>query len=650
MSDPLNRFYEFDQFRIDPEERVLLCNGTPVTLAPKVFDTLLALVERHGHIVEKDDLLQRLWPDTFVEENNLSQCISAIRKTLGDGRHEQRYVETVPRRGYRFTGAVREISSETELIQVSHTKVNLRIHEETETSEAIVPVPVMQRAGMRRAVLAAALVVLVFSAVFVTATMLRRGDSIAPSPLPIKTLAVLPLASGAGDDQFLGLSVADQLIAGFNQSLDINIRPTNSVHRYMAIQRDAATAGRELKTDAVFDGEAQKIGDRIVVTIRLISTSDGKVLWQAKQADELRNTSKLTTSLVDKAAREVFAVSASSLKSVLAKPGTTSPAAHEAYVKGRYYWNNRTAQGLHKSIGLFEQAITLDPNFALAHAGLADAYAFDRISWSKAEAAARKALELDGALGQAHATIGFVRWFWLWDWDEAAREYKLAIALSPDYATAHQWYGLFLASRHYPREAKAELQQALQLDPFSLPINADLAQVLYFMGDFDGAIQQCKQTLALDQNFVNAHLYLYQAYTMKGLYEEAVAEYFKLQEIIVRDPGFGQQEEKALRAAYAKNGIRGFWREKLRTEEPVADKIRDPYQRAQYFALLGEKEQALEALSVAINRRDQPALFTKVDPMLRSLFEDSRFDALLQQVDNVLQKDRVNRRTHTAGS
>lgn len=650
MNKTPKHFYEFEGFRIDVDERVLLRDGAPVTLPPKVFETLLALVERHGHIVEKEELIQKVWPETFVEENNLSQYISAIRKTLGDGRHQQRYIETVPRRGYRFTGAVREISGGAEeLIQASHTKMSLRIHEETDTSDAIVPVSVMQRTGIRRAFIAAAVVVLVFSAIFVTATILRRGNSVAASPLPIKTLAVLPLASGA-QHPFLGLSITDQLIAGFNQSLDINIRPTNSVYRYLSIQRDAATAGRELKTDAVFDGEAQKIGDRIVVTIRLLATSDGKVLWQAKQEDELKNTSKLTSALVDKAAREVFAVSASSLKSVLAKPNTTSTVAHEAYVEGRYHWNTRTAEGLHKSIASFERAITHDPNFALAHAALADAYAFDHLEWAKAEAAARKALELDGALGQAHATLGFVRWFWFWDWDEAEREYKLAIALSPDYATAHQWYGVYLASRDYPREAKAELQRAIELDPFSLPINADLAQVSYLMGDFDGAIQQCKQTLALDQNFVNAHIYLYQAYTMKGLYEEAVAEYFKMRQIIVRNPSFGRQEEKVLRAAYATSGIRGFWREKLRIDEPAPDNIRDPYQRAEYFALLGEKEQAFEALALAIKRRDHPALFIRVDPMLRSLIGDPRYDALMQQVDDLAQKDRMKRKTRPDGT
>lgn len=629
------RFYEFGEFRVDAIERVLLREGTPVTLPPKVFDTLLALVERNGHIVEKEELIRQLWPDTFVEENNLSQYISAIRKALGDGRHQQRYIETVPRRGYRFAGGVREVWEDREqLIGVSHTKMSLRIHEETDTSEAIVPLPVMQRAGIRRAVIAAAAVLLVFSAVFVTATMLRRADSVVASPLPIRTLAVLPLASGAGEDQFLGLSVADQLIAGFDQSLNINIRPANSVYKYMAIQRDAVAAGRELKADAVFDGEVQKIGDRIAVNIRLLATSDGKVLWQAKQEDELRNTSKLTTSLVDKAAREVFAVSASSLKSVLARQDTTSALAHKAYVQGRYHWNNRTAEGLHKSIGLFEQAITHDPNFALAHAGLADAYAFDHLSWSKAETAARKALELDSALGQAHATIGFVRWLWLWDWAEADREFKLAIALSPDYAVAHQWYGGYLASRHYLREARSELQRALELDPFSLPINADLAQVLYFTGDFDGAIEQGKRTLALDENFVNAHVYLYQAYTLKGMYDEAVSEYFKVRQILVRNPTFERQNEEALRIAYAANGIRGFWREKLRTDEPGPQAIKDPYQRAEYLALLDEKDDALTMLSEAIKRRDPSTIFAKVNPMFRSLYTSPRFAALTEQIDN----------------
>ena len=636
MNKPQKHFYEFERFRIDAGERVLLRDGAPIALPPKVFDTLLALVEHHGHIIEKDDLIKQLWPETFVEENNLSQYISAIRKTLGDGRHEQRFIETVPRRGYRFTGVVREAwGEEDQLIGMSHTKMSLKIHEETETESAVATQrSTWQRIRPRTKAVAATAAVVVLIGAFVAASRVRRANTALAAKANIKTLAVLPLKSGSGDDKFLGLSIADDLISRFDRSLSADVRPTSSTYRYFTAERDAVLAGRELKVDAVFDGEVQRSGERLAVSIRLLDTAEGKVLWQARYEDDLKNSFALRDSIVDKAAREVFAVPASSLKTVLAKRSTTNAAAHEAYVRGRYLWNKRTAEGLHQSITLFEKAIAHDPNYALAFAALADAYAFDHIGWPKAEATARKALALDQTLGQAHATVGFVRWFWLWDWSGADREYKLAIALNPNYATAHQWYGIYLASRYYLAEAKAEMQRALELDPFSLSINADLAQVLYFMGDFDGAIQQCQKTLALDQNFVNAHIYLYQAYTLKGQHDDAVAEYFKVQQISNGNPSFYPQHEKALRAAYAASGIRGFWHEKLNIETPFPKAIQDQYRRAEFYALFGDEEKAVDALSKAIEKRDPSTVFTRVNPMFRSLYDNPRFNVLINQIDN----------------
>jgi DNA-binding winged helix-turn-helix (wHTH) protein/TolB-like protein/Tfp pilus assembly protein PilF len=638
MSKPLKHFYEFDHFRIDVDERVLLRDGQPVALPPKVFDTLLAIVERSGHIVEKEELMRRLWPDTFVEENNLSKSVSALRKTLGEERREGRYIETVPRRGYRFAAKVREVwGEEEELVRMAHTRLSLRIQEETqaessaETATDFQPLP-RRRLERKPAIVLAITVLLAAVALFVGASRIRRHGSPALARPQIKTLAVLPLQTRSGDEQFLGLSIADDLIARFGKSLHARVRPTNAVYKYMGDGRDAVAAGRELKVDAVLAGEAQRVGERIQLALRLFSTSDGTALWEARFEDDFKNLFAVQESIVNRAAQEVFSVPASALKSVHAKGRTVSPEAHEAYVRGRYLWNNRTAEGLHQSITYFEKAITLDPAYALAFAGLADAYAFDNVQWTKAEATARKALELDPSLGQPHATIGFVRWFWLWDWFEAEREFKLAVALSPEYATAHQWYAVFLAARYYLIEAKLEMERALEIDPFSLPINADLGQILYFMGDFDAAIEQCRRALVLDSTFVNAHIYLYQAYTQKGMYDEAVAEYFRVQEILNGNPSFYPKHERALRAAYDAGGIRGFWKEKLKLEDPFAREVQDQYLRAEYHALLGEKEQALEALSRAAERRSPSVLFAKVNPVFRDLYGDQRFYALLKRV------------------
>lgn len=637
MTKPHNHFYEFGQFRIDPAERVLIRDGAPVTLPPKVFDTLLALVERHGHIVEKDELIQKLWPETFVEENNLSQYISAIRKSLGDGRQEQRYVETVPRRGYRFTGAVREIWDEQdELIKVSHTKMSLRIQEESETRDtidvSIAGPSLLQGVLQRRKIILALTGVLVALAAFVGANRLRKADSKVSAASQIKTLAVLPLKSGNGEEQFSGLSIADDLITRLGQSLDVKIRPTNAVYKYVGAERDAIAAGRELSVDAVLDGEAQKVGERVRIKLRLLRTRDGSLLWESEFDDDLKNRFAAQDSVVEKVASEIFSAPANSLKLLHGKRSTTSVAAHEAYVRGRYYWNSRAALDLHRSITCFEQAITHDPKYALAFAGLADAYAFDAVQSAKAEATARKALQLDPSLGQPHATIGFVRWFWLWDWKEADREFKLATALSPDYATARQWYALFLAARTYFVEARAEMQRALELDPFSLPINADLGQILYFTGDFDGAIAQCHRTLALNPDFVNARIYLHQAYTQKGMYDAAIAEYFKVQKILDGNLSFDPKNENALRAAYAARGMRGFWQEQLKLDRHKSEDDTDFYRQAEFHALLGEKEEAVRDLEQAVEARLPSVIFARVNPAFKDLHQNARFISLLERL------------------
>jgi len=494
-----------------------------------------------------------------------------------------------------------------------------------------------QKIAPRRAAILATTAALVLVAVVFAASKVGRKSTVPLGP-QIKSLAVLPLKTANSDDQFFGLSLSDQIINRFNQSLNIRTRPTSSIYKYMSGTASRGHAGGELQVDAVLDGEVTRTGDRIAIKTRLIRTSDGAVLWQTSGEDDLTNSQILCDAVVDKAAREVFALPASSLQRVLAKRNLAKPSAYEAYVKGRYYWNDRTAEGLHKATILLEQAITEDPNFALAHAALADAYAFDHLSWPKAEATARKALELDNELGQAHATIGFVHWFWLWDWTAADREFKLAIALSPHYATAHQWYASYLASRFYLLEARDEIRRALELDPFSLAINADLAQVLYLMGDPDAAIEQCQRTLTLDPNFVNGHIYLYQAYTLRQRYDEAVAEYFKVQEILNGNPSFYPQHEQALRTAYAAGGIRGFWREKLRIEDPFPKRAHDPYLRAEFHALLGEKDEAVDALSTAMEQRSPTLVFARVNPFFKTLYDNPRYNRLMERLDKWAEK------------
>lgn len=375
MDKRSKRFYEFDSFRIDLEERQLLRESRPVLLTPKVFDILLALVENNGHTLTKDELMERVWSDTFVEYGNLNRNVSTLRKVLGEDSHQPQLIKTIPKRGYRFEGNVREVLEEEEALTVekrTNYRLSVRTDEESESLSNHVSL------SMRTVILAASAVALI----------------------------------------------------GFG------------------------------------------------------------LVWGVSEAS--RNKS--------------HAVSAAGVES---KQGTNNQEAFELYRKGRAMWQNRSVESLHHATIALEQAVRSDPDFALAHAALADAYAFDGGFWRKAEKVANEAIRLDPSLGEPHATIAFVRTFWDWNLREAEPHFKQAIALNPNYATAHQWFALNLAARTQMGAALAEMQRALELEPNSVAINADMCQLLYFSRKYDMAIDQCRKALAIDPNFLSAREHLY---------------------------------------------------------------------------------------------------------------------------------------------
>jgi tetratricopeptide (TPR) repeat protein len=311
-------------------------------------------------------------------------------------------------------------------------------------------------------------------------------------------------------------------------------------------------------------------------------------------------------------------------KQQLAKRYTESPAAYEAYLKGLYFWNQRTIVGMRKAIEYFQEAIDKDPNFALGYVGLADAYLIDNPP--RAQSPLRKALELDDTLGEAHASSGFNSLFWRWAWNDAEREFKLAIGLAPNYPTAHQWYANYLAVTGQLDEAKAEMRQALELDPLSPNMHADLGQIHYFAHEYDQAIAECRKALEIDANFFFAHKYLFAAYLQKGLYSEAVEEYLKAGIA----GGLTPATIAALRRAYAESGWPGFLHAKLQFEKQ--DNQRSPAQTAIIYTKLGDKARAIELLERAYDESDFFLTFIKVEPMYDDLRAEPRFQDLLRRM------------------
>ncbi|MFN0086636.1 MAG: tetratricopeptide repeat protein [Blastocatellia bacterium] len=638
MSKQFKQLYEFGPFRIDPSQRVLFREGKPVALPPKIFETLLALVERSGQIVEKDKLIKEVWPETIVEENNLAQYISALRKTLGDGRHEHRYIETIPRRGYRFTAEVREVRDEAaELIIRDQATASLKINEETGEIEPEPAAQETEAAGSgfrhrnpRRAILIITAPALALAGVIFWVIVRTTPADTRAGQTPFRgSIAVLPFKAldASEREEYLGLGMADTLITKLSNIGQIKVRPTSAVRKYAGQEQDALAAGREQRVDAVLEGSIQRLGDRIRVTVRLLSVRDGSPLWAYKRDEAGTDLFKLQDSISEEVAGALMLKLTGQEKERLTKRHTDSIEAYQAYLKGRYFWNKRTPHDLMKAVEHFQQAVSIDPNYALGYAGLADCYVF-LTAGAKRDEALRKALELDGALVEAITTQAFHLCAQRWEWSNAERLFKRAIELNPNYPPARQWYAYHLAALGRFPEAMDEINRARELDPLSLIINTDAGHILYLSRRYDQAIDAYRRVLDMEPGFSTARLRLGEAYQQKGMVEEAIAEFQKALSLS-KDPTI----EAWLGRAYAVSGKK----DKARKILGVLKKIhkRDPhwfFQIAIIYEGLGEKERAFEWLEKGSEPEAGYLTLLKVDPIVDGLRSDPRFGILLNRI------------------
>ncbi|MBL8187496.1 MAG: winged helix-turn-helix domain-containing protein [Acidobacteria bacterium] len=646
MAQPVIHFYEFGPFRLTPADRLLLRDGQPVPLAPKLFDILVVLVERRGHLLSKDELMRAVWPDAFVEEGNLTRNVSTLRKALGEGENEQHYIETVPKHGYRFVAEVREFGNgDTELEVRQRVKASVVIEEETngQIETEIEPAALQIRQSkrwtsgwQRRRVLTAG--VLLIGLVVGVAFWWRASRTKPASPVSaVKSIAVLPFKplTHNESDEYWGLGMADSLITKLSSLHTLVVRPTSAVLKYATLTQDPLAAGHEQKVDTVLDASLQRDGERLRVTVRLLSLGDGTALW-TYQCDEVQCDSLFV--MQDVISEQVAAALMPLLTGVerqnLRKHYTEDKEAFLAYSQGRYFLSQRTAEGFKLSIKYFKQAIEKDPKYALAYAGLADCYSLlvnyawisPKDGFPKAKAAALKALALDDTLGEAHASLAKILHLYDWNWAEAEREFQRAIELKPGYATAHQWYGEYLISLRRFEEAKAELRQALELDPISLAINVAQGFPFYFERRYDEAIAAYQKALELNPNFSAGHQRLAEAYEQKGMNQEAFTEYL----VYTSLGGSGPEWIKRVKDAYAASGFRGYW-------QVQGAEYKDSYigksRAAEVYARLGEKEKAFEWLQKAYLDRDHRlAQYLNVDPVLDGLRSDPRFGDLLRRV------------------
>lgn len=636
MDDLSRHFYEFGRFRVNVSERVLLRDKDLVPLTPKVFEILLTLVENPGHVISKDDLMKRVWPDSFVEEGNLTQNISLLRKALGEGQNGHQYIETIARRGYRFIAPVSRkrdeaLSGAIEVAPAPVKAVEIPLARDVKLNESQLAnrERTTGRTGLkaRAALLAAAVVAIATIGVL----YFSRGSEAVNSPESvIESIAVLPFVHDAADTdtEYFNDKITESLINNLSQLPKLRVVPRSLVFGYKGREVDLRKIGRELNVRTVLTGRVHRRGDTLSIQVDLIDVANVSQLWGQHYDRKISDILLVQEDI----SNDIFA----NLRLKLSLEEKKLLDAFGLYLKGRNYLNKRTADGLHLGIEYFRQAIDVDPDYAPAYAGLADCYNMLVVygiskpeeAFPRAKEAALKALKIDDTLAEAHTSLAFVKHRWDWERAEAEQQFRLAIRYKPGYAPAHQWFSSYLVAVERFDEAIAEARRAQELEPLSFISNLHLGWILYLAGRYDEAIDHCKKLLDVDPNFFPAHRYLGLAYEQKGMYREAISEFEK---------GVKLSDSPLMIAllghAHAASGNKIEARRVLAELERQKQKYVSPYTVAAIYAGLGEKDQAFKWLEKAYNERDIWLMNLRVDPVLKSLRSERRFTELLRRLD-----------------
>jgi DNA-binding winged helix-turn-helix (wHTH) protein/TolB-like protein/tetratricopeptide (TPR) repeat protein len=649
MNIPPQAFYEFGPFRLDTTRHRLTRAGEVIPLTPKALELLLALIEHGGKVVEKNELMQRVWPDTFVEESNLSVHVFALRKALGETNEGESYIETIPRQGYRFTASVRDLSAIDELVVERHSLSRITIEEHDVTGvgalperepEAAIEILQLQSPQTKKRALYVGLALLLVLTSGLAYRRLKPETKQPRTSAEVRSLAVLPfrMLGGGKDEEYLGLGLADSLITHFGKTQRIIVRPTSAVGRYAEVEHDPLVVGRALAVEAVLEGNTHTVGERLRVNARLVRVSDGASLWAGTFDEKMTDIFAVEDSISRQVAQALVLNLGEAEQKSLAKRPTENLEAYQLYLKGRYLWSKKATDGVKKAVQYFEQAIKLDPNYAQAYSGLADCYlALSEFSsmqraeaYSKSISAAERAISLNPTLAEAHTTLAFIRLSRDWDYANAELEFKRALELDPNYANGHQFYGVYLTAVGQTDAAIKQTRRALELDPLSILNNSQLGRCLYLARRYDETIEQSLKTLELDSTSASAHVYIGQSYGHKGMFAEAIPALQKSVEISDGRP----EMKSALGYVYALSGKKSEARKIIdELSASNGEFTYVSYHLAVIYAGLGEKDQAFSWLNKAYQERDIfLGVRLKTDPKLDSLRSDNRFDDLLLRV------------------
>jgi TolB-like protein/DNA-binding winged helix-turn-helix (wHTH) protein/Tfp pilus assembly protein PilF len=622
--------FRFGVFEVDRRAGELRKHGVRLRLQEQPFQVLAMLLERPGETVTREELRNRLWTaDTFVDfDHGLNKAVNRIRDALGDSATSPRFVETVARRGYRFIADVAAAESEPVAPPESGTGNITPVEGESVAPVGAAPSPGRLRRSYRWTISGIALVV----AAIVVAWALQ---SRAPQPAPIRSLAVLPLENLSGDDsqEYFADGMTDELIATLGQISALRVISRTSVMPYKRARKPLPEIARALNVDAVVEGTVLRSGGQVRITAQLIDGRDDKHLWSDSYDGDLRDTLTLQNK-VARAIAEQIRINLNAQEQATLKHGkVVDPQAYEAYLKGRYFWNKRTGDDFQRAVAYFNQAIERDPTYAQAYSGLADTYALlgdweygvlaPREAFPRAKAAAVKALQLDNTLGEAHTSLAFCLDGFDWDLKSADAEFRRGIELSPGYATAHHWYAWHLSLLGRNDDAIAEMKKAQNLDPLSLIINTDLAELLLIAHFTDESVQQSRRTIEMEANFPLAHNQLALAYLQRQENDEAIAELQKAVQLSAGSPTCTAN----LARAFAVAGRRGEALQLLGDLKRRSRATSNASEIAVVYAALGDNDQAMTWLEKGYQERFNPGV------LLRPGFDPLRADRRFQDIE-----------------
>lgn len=664
--------YEFGPFSLNATEKIFLRNQELIPLTPKAFDTLLFLVQKNGQLIEKDELIAAVWPDSFVVENSLTQNIHQLRKVLGEKSDGTSYIETIPRRGYRFTADIKEVWEEepavvygvarggrvlidedevqdlvqdeiidyepNELRQTSLEEANTIVETKPETkieSSSSLNKGLRQFVTKRNVIAVCGLIAVALGAFALW--QWKKNQPIGFHPKSIAILPFKPLRQNDSDER-LGIGMADALIMKLSNQQQLQVKPTSAIIKYVGHEHNAIDVGRQLEVDAVVDGTLQREDSRVRVSVQVFDVKTAKPIWSGK-FDELYTDIFTVQDAISQRISEVITLQLNaSEKQHLWKRYTNNTEAYQAYIMGIYFWNKRTKDDLAKASVYLQQAIAKDPNYALAYAALADCYYLQRhymyVEWTpedafqKVTSETNKALAIDPNLAEAYVALGGAQITFQKNLKGAEESYRKAIALNPNYSTAHLRYGWLLHVVGRWQDALMEMKKAQELDPLSATNNSALGSVLMMTRKYDEALYYCRRAVELDPIFHLARSNLAAALIRKGQYNEAIAELQKLS--ANKDARLGITTDYALVYALMgkHNEAKKYLDEVLNTEKKSSA---DYYNVGAIYAALGDKDKAFEWINKMEKDTPRFGVMLRNDPDLDSLRNDPRFEELLKK-------------------